>query len=70
LDGDEVISVSELKEGIHSLQHILGLDFSESDVEDLVRHCDTDGDGSINYHGESTLTDSRRGRSERASERR
>lgn len=49
LNGDELISVSEFKEGIVSLQHILGLEFTDADVDQLIEHIDTNGDKQIRY---------------------
>jgi hypothetical protein len=49
LNGDESISVSEFKEGIFSLQHILGFECTEADVDQLIRHIDKNGDESIDF---------------------
>lgn len=49
LNGDEVISISEFKEGILSLQHILHVSYTEADVDQLIYHIDTDGDRQLSY---------------------
>lgn len=49
LNGDEHISVSEFKEGLSSLSHILGFKFAETDIDSLLHHIDTDHDGHISY---------------------
>lgn len=49
LNGDERISVREFKEGIVGLQHVLQYNFSEHDLELLIKHMDTNNDGYISY---------------------
>lgn len=49
INGDESISVSEFREGILSLQHIVGFEFSETDVDQLIAHVDKDRDRHISY---------------------
>lgn len=49
LNGDESISVAEFKEGISSLQSLLGFEFSDGDMDNLIRHIDTNDDGEISY---------------------
>lgn len=49
LNGDESISVSEFKEGISSLQSLLGFEFSDADMDRLIAHIDTNSDGEISY---------------------
>jgi len=49
VDGDEVVSHDEFKEGMRSLQTQLGTKFSESQVDQLLAYIDTDNDGQISY---------------------
>jgi len=50
LNGDELISVSEFKEGIESLQQCSGnLSFTDEDIDALIKHIDTNHDDQISY---------------------
>lgn len=49
LNGDEMISAKEFKEGIFTLQGILGFNFNENDIEALIEYIDEDHDGYISY---------------------
>ncbi len=49
LNGDESISVSEFREGVLSLQSLVGFEFLPSDLDSLLSHIDSNGDGEISY---------------------
>ena len=47
VDGDGVLTVDELRQGMNSL----GEDMTDEEIEDMMRAADVNGDGLIDYKG-------------------
>ncbi len=54
-DGNGLISATELKYMLTTMGHQLG----DQEAEELLADADIDGDGQLNYEGESTESSSR-----------
>lgn len=46
-DGNGNVSAAELKDGMTSL----GEDFTQEDIDQMIKLADIDGDGQVNYEG-------------------
>lgn len=47
VDGDEMITHAEFREGVKSLQTQLGTKFSKKQIDSLLHYIDADNDGTV-----------------------
>ena len=52
LDGNGYISMMELKQ----VASELGEELTESEIDEMIREADADGDGQVDYHGRQCLS--------------